>query len=266
MSDTAKPGVYLFENIKTYSSRYPDVWRPSEAFMSFLVYLVSSGSRYPDVWRPSEAQLRLVQAVRQGDFFLINDSLKELSVVLSEIYDENPTYMHFIASSISISLLQLIDEMKIETLNSDIKDLIEFSTVEEYIERLKTRCHEIAKKTVNRDYSEKNNMFVQMIRYIDEHYMDENISLYNIANTFSTSTSTLSKLFKEYAGVNFIDYLTSKRISEACRLLSCTDMKIYDVMKKVGYQDLTSFTRKFTTIMGISPGKYRKEKQDGSSL
>ncbi|HHV60658.1 MAG TPA: helix-turn-helix transcriptional regulator [Clostridiaceae bacterium] len=242
MSDTAKPGVYLFENIKTYSSRYPDVWRPSEA------------------------QLRLVQAVRQGDFFLINDSLKELSVVLSEIYDENPTYMHFIASSISISLLQLIDEMKIETLNSDIKDLIEFSTVEEYIERLKTRCHEIAKKTVNRDYSEKNNMFVQMIRYIDEHYMDENISLYNIANTFSTSTSTLSKLFKEYAGVNFIDYLTSKRISEACRLLSCTDMKIYDVMKKVGYQDLTSFTRKFTTIMGISPGKYRKEKQDGSSL
>lgn len=69
--------------------------------------------------------------------------------------------------------------------------------------------------------------------------------------------SYLSRFFRANCGINFIDYVTEKRMALASRLLRDTDLKVREVMENVGYSDLPSFTRKFRQVFAASPGNYR---------
>jgi AraC family transcriptional regulator, L-rhamnose operon transcriptional activator RhaR len=65
--------------------------------------------------------------------------------------------------------------------------------------------------------------------------------------------------FKNRTGMNFIDYVQSVRIDEACRLIRTTDHKVADIASSVGYQDITFFNRLFRKKTGLSPREYRNE-------
>ncbi len=98
----------------------------------------------------------------------------------------------------------------------------------------------------------------EMLEYIDANYCQPQMSLAVAADRFGVRDSYFSKLFKEYTGINFIDYLSDKRLEECCRLLRDTDMTIQAIVQSVGYTDLPSFSRKFSRKYGMSPGAYRK--------
>ncbi|MDW7655847.1 MAG: AraC family transcriptional regulator, partial [Bacillota bacterium] len=97
----------------------------------------------------------------------------------------------------------------------------------------------------------------QIKAYIDENFSDNNLCLSMLAEKFDMTPSGLSRFFRDNEGINFIDYLTNLRIKAACELLTNSDMTVSDIVKQVGYLDQPNFTRKFTQIIGVSPGKYR---------
>ena len=45
------------------------------------------------------------------------------------------------------------------------------------------------------------------------------------------------KIFKEYTGVNFVNFLKEIRINQAKALLENTDWKIQEIASKVGYEN-----------------------------
>ncbi|XEC96310.1 AraC family transcriptional regulator [Paenibacillus tarimensis] len=98
-------------------------------------------------------------------------------------------------------------------------------------------------------------MIDQSIEYIHANYRN-NLSLESCADLVGTNSYTLSKLFKQITGVNFIDYVTELRIAKAKELLSGSDMKINDVAEEVGYQQ-RYFNRIFKKQVGITPSEYR---------
>ena len=67
------------------------------------------------------------------------------------------------------------------------------------------------------------------------------------------------KVFSKEIGVSFNTYLNKKRIEEAKKLLTSSDIKIYDIAERVGYSDVDYFGRKFRSMEGISPADYRKK-------
>ncbi|XEC95829.1 AraC family transcriptional regulator [Paenibacillus tarimensis] len=95
----------------------------------------------------------------------------------------------------------------------------------------------------------------QTIQYLQTHYMKD-ISLDSCADMAGTNPYTLSKAFKQIAGLNFIDYLTRIRIDRAKELLRTTNMKINDVSGQVGYQH-SYFNRIFKKYEGVTPSQYR---------
>ncbi|MDR6880706.1 AraC family transcriptional regulator [Bacillus sp. 3255] len=96
----------------------------------------------------------------------------------------------------------------------------------------------------------------KVMLYIQENYRT-NLSLESCAEHFNTSPYTLSRAIKQVSGINFIDYLTNLRITQAKELLRTTTMKINEIADQVGYQN-TYFNRIFKKVEGVSPGQYRE--------
>lgn len=110
-----------------------------------------------------------------------------------------------------------------------------------------------------RKVQESNELYQDILAYVDAHYDDNDISLSGLAEKFSLSSSYLSRFFRKCSGMNFLEYVTKRRIKKACCLLRDTDLKIKDIVEQVGYFDVASFTKKFRNTMGVSPAKYREQ-------
>ncbi len=96
----------------------------------------------------------------------------------------------------------------------------------------------------------------KLIDYIHENY-NKDISLTDIAEEFNYSLGYISSLFKEHLNENYKDYLNKYRIKKAKELLQRNKkLKIKEVSKLVGCNNVNTFIRMFKRYEGISPGMY----------
>ena len=100
------------------------------------------------------------------------------------------------------------------------------------------------------------------VDFIDEHYMDEDISLNTAANVANVSSNHFSALFSQNMGQTFIEYLTTLRMNKAKELLRCTGMRSSEIAGEVGYKDAHYFSYLFKKTQGMTPSEYRKARED----
>jgi two-component system response regulator YesN len=94
-------------------------------------------------------------------------------------------------------------------------------------------------------------------RYIDLHYMDEDLSLNDVAACVNLSASHFSIVFSEETGQTFKEYLTEVRIGKARELLRTTSLGSAEISYKVGYSDPHYFSHVFRKNTGLSPSEFR---------
>lgn len=109
-----------------------------------------------------------------------------------------------------------------------------------------------------RDYIRK---FLTIIEFIDSHYSD-NLNLESIADSSGFSKYHFSRLFKQYTGFTFCDYLNYRRIKEAELLLVQQDCSITEVALQSGFTSISTFNRLFKQMKGCSPSEYRTKKSN----
>lgn len=97
----------------------------------------------------------------------------------------------------------------------------------------------------------------QIMQWIEEHYADE-VSLEQIAETLHLSKYYVSRIFHEETGGNISDYLTARRIKQACRLLQSTVQPVEHIGASVGYPNVSYFIQMFKRVVGTTPLKYRQ--------
>lgn len=97
-------------------------------------------------------------------------------------------------------------------------------------------------------------------RYIDTHYQ-ENITLDQLAEVCHVSKYHLAHAFTEEYGISPINYLISKRISEAEHLLKTTDFSLSLISNTTGFSSSSYFAQIFRKQKGISPSQFRKQSQ-----
>ena len=68
-----------------------------------------------------------------------------------------------------------------------------------------------------------------------------------------------NRLFQKYMGISVSKYTRKKRIDRACKLLAETNMTVEVVCEEVGYSDLKHFYSVFTSIVGVTPGKFKQK-------
>jgi len=97
---------------------------------------------------------------------------------------------------------------------------------------------------------------LEVKQFIEGNY-DRTITLDDVAKHVHLNASYLSYLFKEIAGMNYIDYVTEFRIGKAKTLLSESNWKVYEVGEMVGYENPRYFTLIFKKFTGQTPLEYR---------
>ncbi len=98
------------------------------------------------------------------------------------------------------------------------------------------------------------------IDYIKENYASD-LNMAVVSNYISMNYTLFSIAFKQYTGMNFVNYLKDIRLKEALNLLSSTDDKVIDIARTVGYDNYKHFLKLFRLEYGVSPTEYRKNMQ-----
>jgi len=98
---------------------------------------------------------------------------------------------------------------------------------------------------------------IQVQVWLQKNY-HETISMADLAKTFEFSLRTLNRRFKAATGSTPLNYLQQLRMDGAKDLLKNTNLSIYDVANKVGYNDLSHFNRLFKRLLATSPTRYRE--------
>ncbi|WP_419888438.1 response regulator [Neobacillus niacini] len=131
-------------------------------------------------------------------------------------------------------------------------------TFEQLLEFMKQTCVKVKNhlyETMN-----KNNLGVveQAKRIIEQQYGNPDINAQYIAEQLDVSVSYLSRSFKKDTGENLSNFLTEKRIQEAQKLLTTTDLKANEISIMVGFLDARYFGQVFKKIMRTTPSEYKK--------
>lgn len=95
------------------------------------------------------------------------------------------------------------------------------------------------------------------MRYIDNHYKDEDISLDSVALASNISANYLSAMFSQKVGLSFVEYVTKKRMEKAKQLLRKTDKRSGEIAGEIGYKDPRYFSFVFKKKTGCTPSQYR---------
>ena len=93
---------------------------------------------------------------------------------------------------------------------------------------------------------------------IDREYAQP-LDVDSLARGAGLSAGHLSREFKTAYGESPYSYLMTRRIERAMALLRRGDMSATEVCHAVGYGSLGTFTTRFTELVGVSPGRYRRE-------
>jgi len=97
--------------------------------------------------------------------------------------------------------------------------------------------------------------------HIDQHYMEAELSLNEIATLTNLSSSHFSMVFAQETRQTFKDYLTEVRIQKAKELLRTTALRSSEISYHVGYNDPHYFSFIFKKKTGFSPSEFRAQAQ-----
>ena len=141
----------------------------------------------------------------------------------------------------------------------DIFSLSSCQSIDDLDDMLRRLCDLLLSGVENAEEKAKEEDEIdQVVRYMEEHFNNPEISMTAIADSFELSTTRFSLSFKERKGMPPLEYLTLLRVEHAKDLLASTDMTIRDISIQVGYYDSGSFIRRFKQVTGETPLQYRR--------
>lgn len=188
--------------------------------------------------RCSEASLEVVKQCLTPFLIMLVKQMKE-SGHLSDVLPVTAT-----KGFEALNAISTITELKIWFLDIISQSLEEMG-------KRKTQLHLLVQSTLD------------IIRK-DYHHTD--LSLKTIAASINVSPAYLGQLFREATGKYFSDYLTETRLRASCILLLETDLKIKEILYRIGIQNQSYYNRIFKKAYGLTPLTFRYKKKLPNSL
>lgn len=87
--------------------------------------------------------------------------------------------------------------------------------------------------------------------YLKEHYIQFYASRLNVSATY------LSRIVRKISGRTVNEHITHMLMTEARRLLDCTDLTVKQIAYRLGFSDQAAFGKFFRNQFGVAPTLYR---------
>lgn len=128
---------------------------------------------------------------------------------------------------------------------------------EKLAQRLSGRAQAVLTDYQERSRLRESSTILQAKQYVADHFA-EDVSLNQVAKHVCLSPAYFSTLFRTETGCGFVKYLQHVRVEHAKKLLKSSKMRIGDIARAVGYQDLKFFNKVFLSETSVTPSEYRK--------
>lgn len=179
-------------------------------------------------------------------------------------------FRNYVVLNVRFSVLSFLKKMGYddsEFVKEETEDIIKqtsgsMAASVSYCEKLLKKAIEIRDENAG---SQNHSVLKQAVKFIDAHYMDEELSLNKVAQVALVSANHFSALFSQNMGQTFIEYLTGLRMSRAKELLRCTPKRSSEIAGEVGYKDAHYFSYLFKKTQGMTPSEYRKARGESDS-
>ncbi len=96
-----------------------------------------------------------------------------------------------------------------------------------------------------------------VVNYIERN-IKNGITLEDVSTYANMSVYYLSKIFKKEMSINFITYITDRKIEIAKDMLSNTDYPIINIAIELSYNEANYFSKAFKKKVGMTPSEYRE--------
>ena len=127
------------------------------------------------------------------------------------------------------------------------------------------RCHEAMLRDYCQLVKEKSRShFSPMIRTVLntlDFSIGEPVTLSALAKQMNMNASYLSKVFSAEVGMPVTEYINTRKVQTASKLLATTAMQVQEIASYVGIHDLNYFSKLFKKTTGCTPSQYRKDSQ-----
>ena len=94
------------------------------------------------------------------------------------------------------------------------------------------------------------------IQYMNSH-LTSPLQLTEVARQAGLSPQAFSRFFHKFMGIPFVEYVSSLRISLACRYLLETDQTIASICYLCGFNNLSNFNRQFLRYKKMTPKAFK---------
>lgn len=103
----------------------------------------------------------------------------------------------------------------------------------------------------------KSDKVYQIVSYIDKNYID--CTLQDLSVTFNYHEKYICTLLKKYYGKSFKEIQTASRMKYAERYLLHSNLSIYEIGQKVGFNNQNQFYKMFEKYYNLTPNQFRKK-------
>ena len=103
---------------------------------------------------------------------------------------------------------------------------------------------------------------IDIVNFITEQFLTKH-SISSVAEKFSISERTLSRLFQKELGIPMFQFIKILKMIKALEWFDEGIANVSEVVYRLGYESLSSFSNSFTEILGYRPQAYLQKKKRG---
>lgn len=97
------------------------------------------------------------------------------------------------------------------------------------------------------------------LKYIDNHFQNQNLSRQDVAHAACVSISTLGNLFRKHLNSTIHDTISFKRMEKVRQLLKFSNKPIAEIAAECGFSYSYYLTREFQKKFSMTPSQYRNQ-------
>lgn len=225
-------------------------------FSSIKENVQGSGIAYP-----YDQIQQFTSALSTGNIALLEDSLNS---ILSYLSQENISL--FQVKSICQDMIRIISKV-IPDISADETDseilpsvflVSQFETVNDILSTIRQVGYMICKR-ISSSYDANSQILMEHMKtFLEEKACDPAFSQEMLASQFHMAVPNLSAFYKEHTGETINQTVTQIRMAKAQLLLSTTTLSITQIAINTGYDNVSSFIRRFKQIYHMPPGEWRE--------
>lgn len=242
----------IYENINHLSTSYLEALDRANRYMKKTAYTCDKDVV---VQNKSEGLYRIINAMLNGKADEALEALEDYFTALIET--QSVLMQQYFFSNFYVEMGHVYKKEQLElpekyiSLSVSTKNIAQFMVaaremVSDFFEQLAMIQ---AKKLEDDSYG--------IVRYVNEHFMDYEITIENVAEEMNTNVLSVRSAIKKHSGKSYKEYMIFLRIEYAKELLLKKNLTVAETCQKVGYSNISHFIKIFKTYTGVTPAEYK---------